>query len=112
MPSLYARVLFKLITYQSNDFKQQFIESDGIILLKGFLNLAHDQGNREMYLYCLGMISPLLKLNKNVEEDFQDAGFVQLLVRHTLVMQQTELLPPLFLALKALNSKSELMVNV
>jgi hypothetical protein len=51
-------------------FKQQFIESDGIKILKGFLTAAHEAGLHEMYLYFLGIISPLLKLSTSVEEDF------------------------------------------
>lgn len=87
VPALYARVLFKLITFQSTVIKQQFIESDGIKILKGFLTTAHEAGLHEMYLYFLGMIAPLLKLSTSVEEDFQDAGFVPLLVRHTLTTE-------------------------
>jgi len=56
-----------------------------------------------MYLYFLGMIAPLVKLSTSVEEDFQDAGFALLLVRHTLTTEQHELLTPLFLTLKSLN---------
>ena len=76
-----------------------------------------------MYLYCLGMIPPLLSVSQRNTEDFMDAGFITLLSRHLISFYEENrsnyfsIMTPLLLALKALVScnsdmKEELSVNM
>ena len=124
VPIVYCKVLYKMISNQCTGFKDQFIAENGILVLKQLLKTFQEQGgNYEMYLYCLGMIPPLLSVSQRNTEDFMDAGFITLLSRHLIGFYEENqsnyfsIMTPLLLALKALVSsnrdmKEELSVNI
>lgn len=124
IPLVFGKVLFKLLTNQFDDAKTAFLAQNGIMTLKQMLNTFREKpATYELYLYCLGMVPPLLTLSQNYNEDFIDAGYISMLSRHLISFYEQDgskyigMVTPLLLALKALvtaspEMKDELKVNM
>lgn len=56
----FAKILFNLIISPNNMLKQQFIEEQGIYILKKILKKSYTEEELEIYFYCLGIIPPII----------------------------------------------------
>lgn len=75
----YARILFNLIISPLSSFKQQFIDEQGLYLLKKALKRAFTDRDFEIYFYCLGIIPPLIITYPIQKNEFIENGYGTLL---------------------------------
>lgn len=64
MPLGFSRVLFQMVTNFSPVFKEQFLQEQGVLVLKKLLKSTFESRDYEIYIYCLGMLPPLIFLNQ------------------------------------------------
>lgn len=75
----YARVLFNLMISLNNQFKVQFIEEQGIHMLRKVLKKAFAELDFEIYFYCLGTIPALIHTYPQQKKAFLEQGYCSLL---------------------------------
>jgi len=61
----------------SKAFKQQFLDEQGIFILKSLLSNSFHSKDFEIYFYCLGLIPSISSVNV---KDFFEQGYIALLV--------------------------------
>ncbi|CDW82063.1 UNKNOWN [Stylonychia lemnae] len=106
----YAKVLFNLIINPNNIFKQQFVEEQGIYIIKKILKKSYMESELEIYFYCLGIIPPIIITYPSQAQQFLDNAYMDLLQEQLIGFyedtQYLHIASPLLLAIKALVSKS------
>ena len=80
LPINYARILFNVIISPNNNFKQQFIDEQGIYILKKILKQSVTKESAkwemEIYFYCLGIIPSLIQtFPQTLKQEFIENGF-------------------------------------
>lgn len=60
----------------SKAFKQQFLDEQGIFILKSLLNKSFAAKDFEIYFYCLGLVPAMASVNV---KDFSDQGYIGVL---------------------------------
>jgi hypothetical protein len=68
-----------LIISPNNIFKQQFLDEQGIFLLKKVLVMSFAEVDFEIYFYCLGLIPALIQTYPAQKKDFLENGYQALL---------------------------------
>jgi hypothetical protein len=69
LASNFAQTLFNLVINPSKAFKQQFLDEQGIFILKKLLAKSFDAKDFEIYFYCLGLVPAIASVNV---KDFSD----------------------------------------
>eukprot|EP00347_Sterkiella_histriomuscorum_P022045 403331879 len=107
----YAKIMFNLIINPNNIFKQQFVEEQGVYILKKILKKSFAEQEFEIYFYCLGIIPPIIYTYPSQQNDFIDNQYISLLSEQLIDFYNDgkllHLVSPLFLAIRALISKSD-----
>jgi len=75
----FSRLLFNLIINPNNLFKTQFIEDQGVYILKKILKISFAEGDFEVYFYSLGVIPAIVQTYGNQKQEFIETGYCAML---------------------------------